>query len=332
MRSYYKKWLKIAISISLFTFLAISIIPSPAWSVCATTWSRDKDWGSSETLTEPDLEGEYDRGYTFGTDCFNTSSGHGHDGSDSKAITAGITGQDWDTIWTDAVHSHASDAEGSQLDWDDIWTDAVHSHASNAEGGTVTAHASTIAESITVALIGTESASDGQILTVDGDGGASFQAAANPGKVLQIVSTSTGAVATGTTAMNSDDSFPEKTEGDEYMTLAITPAATDNRLLIFVTANVAHSAVNESIMALFQDSTTNALAAVQSQVVSAAANIMKEHHLTHEMAAGTTSATTFKVRIGGVSTGATTTFNGQSGGRLFEGVALSSITILEIDQ
>lgn len=36
-------------------------------------------------------------------------------------------------------HSHADDAEGSQLDWDDVWADAVHSHKTNAEGGILVA-------------------------------------------------------------------------------------------------------------------------------------------------------------------------------------------------
>jgi len=35
----------------------------------------------------------------------NTTTGHDHDGTDSKKL-------DWDTCWTDAVHTHASDAEG----------------------------------------------------------------------------------------------------------------------------------------------------------------------------------------------------------------------------
>lgn len=49
--------------------------------------------------------------------------------------TQEVVGLDWDNTWTDAVHSHASAAEGGQLDWDDVWFDAVHTHASAAEGG-----------------------------------------------------------------------------------------------------------------------------------------------------------------------------------------------------
>jgi len=46
------------------------------------------------------------------------------------------------------------------------------------------------------------------------------------------------------------------------------------------------------------------------------------------MTAGTTSATTFKFRVG-INSG-TFTFNGYSGGRKLGGVAASSMTITEI--
>ncbi|BCU95174.1 MAG: hypothetical protein CM15mV8_0180 [Caudoviricetes sp.] len=42
------------------------------------------------------------------------------------------------------------------------------------------------------------------------------------GKLLQQVHTQTGAVNTGTTIFPEDDSIPQNTEGDEYMTLSIT--------------------------------------------------------------------------------------------------------------
>ncbi|KKN42348.1 hypothetical protein LCGC14_0714060 [marine sediment metagenome] len=168
MSSYCNKWLKIAISISLFTFLAISTMSPPAWAACSPSVTRSKDWGTSEVLTDTDLEAEYDRGYTARNDCLGPS-GHKHNDTDSPNL-------DWDDIWSDAAHDHSDAAEGgaSSFDWDSVWTDAVHSHESAGEGGTVEAHASTVVESITVGLISTEASSVNQILTVDGDGGASW--------------------------------------------------------------------------------------------------------------------------------------------------------------
>ena len=51
---------------------------------------------------------------------------------------------------------------------------------------------------------------------------------------------------------------------------------------------------------------------------------------THYMTAGTTSATTFKVRAGADGAGTTTTNGGAGMGRFFGGVMASSITITEI--
>ena len=147
------------------------------------------------------------------------------------------------------------------------------------------------------------------------------------GQVVQVVNTQSGAVATGTTQIPTDDTIPQNTEGDQYMTLAITPKATTNKLKIEVVLMFALSGAGTATAALFQDSTANALAACCGRCdTGGGINILK---YTHYMAAGTTSATTFKVRAGPGSA-LTLTFNGSGGTRVFGGVAASSITISEI--
>jgi hypothetical protein len=160
-----------------------------------------------------------------------------------------------------------------------------------------------------------------------GDG--SWAAAGSPSVVVQVVKTVTGAATTGTTAIPIDDTIPQNTEGDEYMTLAITPGNASNRLKIDV---VLFGAINGSdwmIAALFQDSTANALATGSMYLPTSGGG--GSIQFTYWMAAGTTSATTFKVRAGrdNVSPGTTLTFNGTGGARLFGGVYASSITITE---
>ena len=154
-------------------------------------------------------------------------------------------------------------------------------------------------------------------------------AAANlpAGSVIQVVNIMDGAVATGTTAIPQDNTIPQITEGTQLMTLAITPTSATNKLRIDVVVNGAGSASNSWATALFQDSTANALAATNYNM--AANNVASYSGFTHFMTAGTTSATTFKIRCGTVSAG-TFTFNGQSAGQLFGGVSASSITITEI--
>jgi len=149
------------------------------------------------------------------------------------------------------------------------------------------------------------------------------------GKVLQVVNFQTSAVATGTTLTPNDDTIPQNTEGTEFMTLAITPTSASSKLKIDVATFICGSDTIRLTTALFQDSTADALAAVMSTPGFANIGGSGPSGFTHYMTAGTTSATTFKVRIGGNSS-VTITLNGQSGTRRFGGVASSSITITEV--
>jgi len=148
------------------------------------------------------------------------------------------------------------------------------------------------------------------------------------GSVLQVVNFQTGAVATGTTIIPHDDSIPQITEGTEFMTLAITPKNTSNLLKIDVVMYGTMNGANYLMSALFQDTTASALAAINVSLAQAV-NWTNSLSYTHYMTAGTTNATTFKVR-GGPNAAAAFSFNGQSGGRIYGGVAASSITITEI--
>ena len=147
-----------------------------------------------------------------------------------------------------------------------------------------------------------------------------------PGKVMQVVNFQTGAVATGTTVMPNDDTIPQITEGDQYMTLAITPTNASNILQVNVTVFAAASAANNIGVALFEGVTANALAAIYEPPNSTDGGVGLS--FMHRVVAGVTSALTFRVRIGnGIA--ATVTFNGRVGGRIFGGVMASSITITE---
>jgi hypothetical protein len=147
------------------------------------------------------------------------------------------------------------------------------------------------------------------------------------GSVVQVVNTMSGAVATGTATIPNDDTVPQNSEGFEVMTLAITPKATTNKLKIEVVINLGTSATGNLIAGLFQDTTASALAA--AAVYAGVTNASMQIAFTHYVTANTTSATTFKVRIGCNNAG-TVTFNGYSGGRFFGGVMASSITITEV--
>lgn len=149
------------------------------------------------------------------------------------------------------------------------------------------------------------------------------------GAVVQSVSTQTGAVATGTTILPFDNTIPQITEGNEYLTRSITPTDAANILQIDVSVVLASNFAGTTalVAALFRDSTANALAA--GTMISSSANAPVTISFRHRMVAGSVSATTFRVRCGSSGAG-TTTFNGNAGTGALGGVMASSITITEI--
>jgi hypothetical protein len=147
-----------------------------------------------------------------------------------------------------------------------------------------------------------------------------------PGMIVQDVATQTGAVNSGTTQIPVDDTIPQNTEGDEFMTQAITPVSVGNILEIRSSGFFSRSDTASITSAVFQDSTASALAA--ANVDPDTANALCQIEISHRMIAGTTSSTTFKTRAGGSGAG-TTTFNGSGAARLFGGVLNSSMGVTE---
>ena len=171
-----------------------------------------------------------------------------------------------------------------------------------------------------------------QVLTMNAGATApEWAAAAGGGKVVQVVNTANTTMSSGTTTIPNDATIPQKTEGTEFMTRAITPTSSSNKLIIQA---IAHGSVNAAtinhIMALFQDTTANALCAVATLNPTSTASTTL--NLQHYMTAGTTSATTFKIRIGPHTTGTYVLHGYYSGGNslYFGGVSEASITIWEI--
>lgn len=143
--------------------------------------------------------------------------------------------------------------------------------------------------------------------------------------IAQVVNFQTGSVATGSTQIPGDDTIPQNTEGDQYLSLSITPKSATNTLDIISVLNASPAIATFVTAALFQDSTASALAAGAQHTP---AQFLGQITLRYRMTAGTTSPTTFKIRAG--PSGATTlTVNGTVGARLLGGVLFSSITITE---
>lgn len=150
------------------------------------------------------------------------------------------------------------------------------------------------------------------------------------GATIQSTGTQYSASATGTTVMPFDDTLPQNTEGDQYMSHSFTPKFASSKLIVQVSAWSSHTAANaQAGVALFKDSDANALACGEMYENTGTAVNMVTY--SYEMTAGTTSPITFKVRIGSQNAG-TTTFNGQSGSRRYGGAIISSLRVKEVRQ
>ena len=158
-----------------------------------------------------------------------------------------------------------------------------------------------------------------------GDGLATSGLPAN--SVVQVKYDQTVALDTTTTQLPRDDTIPQNDEGEEFMTLAITPTNSSNTLLIETELNLDTTTTNYMTVALFQDDTANAIAA--AFIHMSGVQHTKRIHLKFKMTAGTTSATTFKVRAG-LNAAATVTLNGTNSARLLGGVCTSYMQITEI--
>lgn len=144
--------------------------------------------------------------------------------------------------------------------------------------------------------------------------------------IQQVQMTNYSSASTGTTVIPADDTIPQNTEGDQYMTQAITPLSATNLLIIEASAFATLNAGTNLAIALFQDSTANALAG--RFTFQPASGYSQQVSLSHKMTAGTTSSTTFKIRMG--PTGAATlTFNGVGGSSYFSTVTKSWIKVTE---
>ena len=166
-----------------------------------------------------------------------------------------------------------------------------------------------------------------QVLTSNGAGAApTFQSIVG-NQVVQHVFATDATYASTTSTFPLDDTIPQSSEGAEAVTVAITPTNSSNYLLIEAGGMYTNSNSSTSVtLAIFQDSTANAIA-VNGFAVSSGSN-PNSGTITHRMAAGTTSSTTFKLRFGGQSV--TSYRNGNSRNRLYGGTVTLWIMVTEL--
>jgi len=171
--------------------------------------------------------------------------------------------------------------------------------------------------------------------TVDIPSGATFDVTGatvtglSAGKVLQVVTTKSQTVVSSTSIISYEStSAITNTQGVECLTATITPGATSNRLVVQCSFTGTSDSGSVHAIALFQDSVTNAIACCNSQTNGTDSG--STISMIWEQAAGTTSATTFKIRVGPHSS-TTVYMNGRNNAAAWGGVPISTLQIWEIE-
>lgn len=158
------------------------------------------------------------------------------------------------------------------------------------------------------------------------------------GSILQRKVFQTGAMTGPVGALiPNDNTIPQITEGQEFMTVAITPLRAASFLDVTAVVNCSRSVPGGNVLgALFRDATPDAFATASVMGIQAGSTGGGTTQLIVKgrVAAGSTAATTVRFRAGGdTASGGTMSFNGQiinALGALFNGTWLSSLTVEEV--
>ena len=151
------------------------------------------------------------------------------------------------------------------------------------------------------------------------------------GGIIQIVHKDYRDFFSTTALIPLDDTIPQNTEGAEVFTQAITPTRSDSKILITCVLNISNSnASNLHTAAIFRDSIANSIAAGWALCVGTnAPNSPMVINFLDSPA--TTSAVTYKVRVGySAGSSSTVQVNGGSGTRYLGGSLASGMTLMEV--
>jgi hypothetical protein len=182
-------------------------------------------------------------------------------------------------------------------------------------------------------IIGTGSAytslangTTGQFLGANTGADPSWQSVSS-GKLIQTVTNQNTTYTTVTSEVPLDNTKPQITEGTEILTVTFTPTSSTNILTFNVTMSGTCVANRVAAMSLFQSGNSDALC---TTVISFNAETWAIWSLNYAMTAGTTSSSTFSVRIGCNAGGSTVYINGSSGGAQYGGAMAAQLIVNEI--
>jgi hypothetical protein len=145
------------------------------------------------------------------------------------------------------------------------------------------------------------------------------------GMVVKVLQTSYATRSTHTAIIPSDDTIPLVTEGDQIMSLAITPQTATNKVLVRALIPVSYNNYGGT-MAVFRGSTCIgvSIAALNTTVA-----VLAPHTVEVLDAPASGSAVTYSVRVGATASPFQIYINGQTT-RYFGGASAATLTLTEI--
>lgn len=181
---------------------------------------------------------------------------------------------------------------------------------------------------IPTANLGSGTATSAKVLTGDQTWSTLTSSSIPAGTTIQTQYAEYTTAGQTAVAIPQDNTIPQSGEGAQLVTVSITPSSASNILIVEATTHLSiSSATIRFAAALFQDSTADALS-VSCGRGEATANTTEVTVKKH-MVAGTTSATTFKLRVGAES--GTLSYNRSNDSSTYMGgVLITSITVREI--
>lgn len=152
-----------------------------------------------------------------------------------------------------------------------------------------------------------------------------------PGQVLQTQIASTTTEFSVTTAIPFDATIPQNTEGDEILTVTITPFYANSKIRVMVSSSGGNNSAGQNSIAIFKDSDVNAVAASIVHIV-AAGTAESAFNRTFILDAGDKAERTYSLRMGPAS-GTLEINRGATTANLFGAGTLQTImTVEEIAQ
>lgn len=144
--------------------------------------------------------------------------------------------------------------------------------------------------------------------------------------VRQIVYATSSTYASTSVVIPVDNTIPQITEGAEFLTATITPQSATSRLIVMLSTQAAPVNIATVTLAIFRDATANAIGSTCESANTA--NTAISLSCMASVISGSTSATTFRMRLGANS--GQVFVNGSSGGAYFGGVSATSMSVIEV--